>query len=70
MGARFGAGRGREILSRWWRTIVVDECPEARADRLRRKQISDLRECRDLFNAMHLWEAENRKRHAGPPNVA
>ncbi len=51
-------GQLKLILGQWWRKYIVDECPDARRERLR---IEDIRIAADLREAFLRWEVEHKK---------
>lgn len=53
--------RMKHVFGRWWRKYIVDECPDARQERLRWELIDGLKQNVDLREAVRLWELENRK---------
>jgi hypothetical protein len=56
-----GSNRLQQAFGRWWRKYIVDECPEARAERIRQERMEDLKVYTALREAMRLWEIESRK---------
>jgi hypothetical protein len=55
------SGRLNEVLARWWRKMVVDECPEARRERLLQEHIDDIKQGIAVFEARRLWEIEQKR---------
>jgi hypothetical protein len=55
-----GSGRLSEVFSRCWRKLV-DECPDARRERLRSEHIYGLQQRMALLEAIRLWEIDNQK---------
>ncbi len=39
MRTRPQSGRLGQVFAKWWRRIVVDECPDERRERIRRERI-------------------------------
>jgi hypothetical protein len=54
--SRFRGGLGRG-LARWWRSYVVNECPDERALRIRQERIARIKQDVELLEAMRVWEA-------------
>ena len=48
-------------FGRWWRKYIVDECPDAREERIRQERIENIKICADLQEAMRLWELRHQK---------
>ncbi|MGO9170382.1 MAG: hypothetical protein ACLP7P_00220 [Rhodomicrobium sp.] len=61
--------RMKHVFGRWWRKYIVDECPDARQERLRWELIDGLKQNIDLREAVRLWELENRKSPASQPDA-
>ncbi len=51
-----------QAFARLWRKYVVDECPDARKERLRQEHIDNIKQAIALLEAMRLWEAQTQKR--------
>jgi len=60
MRTRSWSWRISEFFSRCWRKLV-DECPDARRERLRSERIYSLQQRIALLEAIRLWEIDNRK---------
>ncbi len=51
---------GRAFGKRW-RKYIVDECPDARVERIRQERIEDIKIYADLRESMRLWEIQNQQ---------
>ncbi len=61
MRSRVQSGRVERFLTKWWGRLVVDECPDARRERIRRERIDKIMLDVVTLEAMRLWEIEHRK---------
>ncbi len=61
MHTHFRSERINQVLGKWWRKYVVDECPKSRRERLRRELIPGIKQDVTLQEAMRQWAIENQK---------
>lgn len=57
-----GFNRLRDVLLKGWRRYIVDECPDARIERIRRERINRIKQDLDLMDSMLRWEDWNQRR--------
>ena len=48
-----------QVIGRWWRRYIVDECPDTRTERLRLERINNIKMDIALREALRLAEIEN-----------
>ena len=48
-----------QVIGRWWRRYIVDECPDTRTERLRLERINNIKIDIALREALRLAEIEN-----------
>jgi hypothetical protein len=51
----------KEFHAKYWRKLVVDECPNEKAARLRRERVHNIILNVTALEAMRLWALENEK---------
>jgi len=58
---RFRTQRLKQVFGKLWRKFLVDECPDDKAERLRRKRINNIMHDVILLETMRRWALENEK---------
>ncbi|MGO8952955.1 MAG: hypothetical protein ACLPWS_11865 [Rhodomicrobium sp.] len=53
--------RLNQAFGKWWRKYIVDECPDARIERLSIERVKDIKQDVALLQAMQLWDAAYRQ---------
>jgi predicted alpha-1,6-mannanase (GH76 family) len=64
MGAHSQLERLNQVFGKWWRKYIVDECPDARIERLRMERLKNIEQDVALLQAMRLWDAVHRQTQA------
>ncbi len=54
------AVRPKEVLRKFWRHFIVDECPDEK-ERIRRERINNIMQSVVLLEAMRRWEIQSRR---------
>ncbi|MGO9547465.1 MAG: hypothetical protein ACLPPF_22065 [Rhodomicrobium sp.] len=55
------AARVERFFAKWWCKLVVDECSDARRERIRRERIDKIMLDVVTLEVVRLWEIERRK---------
>ncbi len=50
--------RGKQVLRKFWRAFIADECPDEK-ERIRRERINNIMQNVVLLEAMRRWEIKS-----------